>query len=140
MASNVRVYLLDGGTLVIDGYHLYWNAGPGGPVGSTTVQDTAALSGGSSPTGTITFNLYGPSATASCSGTPVDTETAAVSGNGDYTTPSFTPAQAGTYWWTASYGGDAGNARQAHREVDRAAGRVVPGTANYSPARLRRRR
>jgi 4-pyridoxolactonase len=32
MATNVRVYLLDGGTLVIDGYHLYWNAGPGGPV------------------------------------------------------------------------------------------------------------
>jgi hypothetical protein len=32
MAGNVRVYLLDGGTLVIDGYHLYWNAGPGGPV------------------------------------------------------------------------------------------------------------
>ena len=27
MAGNVRVYLLDGGTLVIDGYHLYWNAG-----------------------------------------------------------------------------------------------------------------
>lgn len=32
MAQNVRVFLLDGGTLVIDGYHLYWNAGPGGPV------------------------------------------------------------------------------------------------------------
>jgi 4-pyridoxolactonase len=32
MATNVRVYLLDGGTLVIDGYHLYWNACPGGPV------------------------------------------------------------------------------------------------------------
>ena len=32
MASEVRVYLLDGGTLVIDGYHLYWNAGPGGEV------------------------------------------------------------------------------------------------------------
>ncbi len=32
MAANVRVYLLGGGTLVIDGYHLYWNAGPGGPV------------------------------------------------------------------------------------------------------------
>ncbi|MGD0247384.1 MAG: hypothetical protein ABSB59_44660 [Streptosporangiaceae bacterium] len=82
---------------------------PGGPVG-TTVQDTAALSGGSSPTGMITFNLYGPSAAASCSGTPVDTETAAVTGNGDYTTPAgATPSQAGTYWWTASYGGDAGN-------------------------------
>ena len=32
MTSEVRVYLLDGGTLVIDGYHLYWNAGPGGEV------------------------------------------------------------------------------------------------------------
>ena len=32
MAQNAQVYLLDGGTLVIDGYHLYWNAGPGGPV------------------------------------------------------------------------------------------------------------
>ncbi len=31
-ARDVRVYLLDGGTLVIDGYHLYWNVGPGGPV------------------------------------------------------------------------------------------------------------
>ncbi len=32
MPRDVRVYLLDGGTLVIDGYHLYWNVGPGGPV------------------------------------------------------------------------------------------------------------
>jgi 4-pyridoxolactonase len=32
MPGKTRVYLLDGGTLVIDGYHLYWNAGPGGPV------------------------------------------------------------------------------------------------------------
>ncbi|HEY2285050.1 MAG TPA: MBL fold metallo-hydrolase, partial [Streptosporangiaceae bacterium] len=32
MAGKARVYLLDGGTLVIDGYHLYWNVGPGGPV------------------------------------------------------------------------------------------------------------
>jgi 4-pyridoxolactonase len=30
--SDTRVFLLDGGTLVIDGYHLYWNAGPGGEV------------------------------------------------------------------------------------------------------------
>jgi hypothetical protein len=32
MSSSVGVYRLDGGTLVIDGYRLYWNAGPGGPV------------------------------------------------------------------------------------------------------------
>lgn len=30
--GGVRVFLLDTGTLVIDGYHLYWNAGPGGEV------------------------------------------------------------------------------------------------------------
>jgi 4-pyridoxolactonase len=30
--KQTRVFVLDGGTLVIDGYHLYWNAGPGGEV------------------------------------------------------------------------------------------------------------
>jgi hypothetical protein len=82
----------------------------GGPVGSTTVTDTATLSSGVNPTGTIEFKLYGPSATANCSTTPVDAETATVSGNGSYTTPAgLTPPQAGTYWWTTSYGGDTNN-------------------------------
>jgi len=31
MPSN-KVFLLDGGSLVIDGYHLFWNKGPGGEV------------------------------------------------------------------------------------------------------------
>jgi hypothetical protein len=84
--------------------------GPGGTAGATTVTDTATLSGGFGPGGTITFNLYGPSAQANCTGTPVDTETVTVSGNGSYTTPAgFGPSQAGTYWWTASYGGDTNN-------------------------------
>lgn len=30
--TALRVFLLDGGTLVIDGYHLFWNVGPGGEV------------------------------------------------------------------------------------------------------------
>ena len=30
--SDTKVYLLDGGTLVIDGYHVFWNRGPGGEV------------------------------------------------------------------------------------------------------------
>jgi 4-pyridoxolactonase len=30
--GDVRVYLMDTGTFVIDAYHLYWNAGPGGEV------------------------------------------------------------------------------------------------------------
>jgi hypothetical protein len=83
---------------------------PGGTAGSTTVTDTVTLLGGSSPTGTIEFKLYGPSATANCSGTPVDAETVSVRGNGDYTTPAgFTPGQAGTYYWTVSYSGDDNN-------------------------------
>ena len=84
---------------------------PGGPVGTTRVTDTASLAGGSSPGGTIEFKLYGPSATADCSTAPlVDDETVNVNGNGAYGTPAGAiPSQAGTYWWTASYSGDANN-------------------------------
>jgi hypothetical protein len=84
--------------------------GPGGTVGATTVKDTATLSNGVNPTGTIQFKAYGPSTTANCTTTPVKTETVTVTGNGGYPTPTgFAPAQAGTYWWTASYGGDPNN-------------------------------
>ena len=30
--KETRVYILDGGTLVIDGFHIYWNRGPAGEV------------------------------------------------------------------------------------------------------------
>jgi 4-pyridoxolactonase len=30
--SDTKVHLLDGGTLVIDGFHAFWNRGPGGEV------------------------------------------------------------------------------------------------------------
>ncbi len=29
---DTKVYLLDGGSLVLDGYHVYWNRGPGGEI------------------------------------------------------------------------------------------------------------
>ena len=81
-------------------------ASGGGPVG-TTVTDTATLSGGYQPGGTIEFQLY---PAADCSGTPVDDETVTVTGDGTYTTPAgATPAQPGTYSWTARYSGDAAN-------------------------------
>jgi hypothetical protein len=72
----------------------------------------AALSGGSSPSGTITFKVFGPQASApsSCTsgGTPLGSAT--VSGNGTYSPPAaFTPSAAGGYWWYASYSGDAHN-------------------------------
>ncbi len=30
--SDTKVYLLDGGSLVLDGYHVFWNRGPGGEI------------------------------------------------------------------------------------------------------------
>ena len=75
-----------------------------------TVTDTATLANGYNPTGTITYTLYGPSATQSCT-TQVGQVTKSVSsGNGNYTSPTIAPPQAGTYWWIANYGGDSNNA------------------------------
>jgi hypothetical protein len=76
------------------------------PVG-TAVTDTATLTGGYNPTGTITFTLYGPSPAPTCS-TPVHTDNEPVSA-GTATSVPFSPTQAGTYWWTASHGGDTNN-------------------------------
>jgi hypothetical protein len=77
---------------------------------ATTLKDSAVLSGGYYPTGTITFTLVGPS------GATVDTEAVTVSGNGSYSTPTGytlpttnTGTVAGTYQWGATYSGDPNN-------------------------------
>jgi hypothetical protein len=72
------------------------------------IHDTATLLNGTSPTGTITFNVYGPD-DATCGGTAVFTSNVAVAGNGSYTSASYTPTAAGTYRWIASYSGDGSN-------------------------------
>jgi hypothetical protein len=82
-------------------------ASAGGPLG-TAVSDAAILAGGTTPTGTIAFNLYGPD-DATCITAPVFTASATVSGNGPYGSGNFVPAAPGTYRWTASYSGDAKN-------------------------------
>ena len=73
------------------------------------IHDTAILSGGFGPTGTITFSLYGPD-NDSCTGPAIFTTTKAVTGNGSYVSANFTTTAAGTYRWIASYGGDSNNA------------------------------
>jgi hypothetical protein len=78
-----------------------------------TISDTATLSGGTNPTGTITFNLYGPN-DAACSGAVIFTSTVTVIGNGTYSSASFTPSAIGTYRWIANYSGDANNAATAN--------------------------
>jgi hypothetical protein len=72
------------------------------------VTDTAVLSGGQSPTGTITFSLYGPD-NPTCGGAPAFSTSEAVAGNGTYTSDPFTPTASGTYRWVATYSGDANN-------------------------------
>jgi uncharacterized GH25 family protein len=80
-----------------------------GTVG-TEIADVATLTGATADaTGTITFNLYGPSDTPDCSGTPVFTDTVDVNGPGDYKSGGFTPSAFGSYYWTASYSGDVNN-------------------------------
>ena len=84
------------------------NASGGVAVGGS-IRDTATLADGSSPTGTISFTLYGPD-DADCTGTPAFTSgPVTVSGNGSYVSPSFSPTTAGVYRWTATYSGDADN-------------------------------
>jgi hypothetical protein len=81
-------------------------AGPGTTLGGR-VTDTAHLSGGVNPTGTITFVLYD---NPNCSGTPAATvANGAINGNGDYSSPPVTPTAVGEYHWVASYSGDANN-------------------------------
>ena len=61
-----------------------------------TVQDDATLSGGSAPSGTLTFTV------TDASNTVVHTETVAVTGNGAYVTPTgHTAIATGTYQWSA---------------------------------------
>ncbi len=81
-------------------------ASAGGPVG-TSVSDTATVSGGLKPTGTVTFELFAPGDTT-CVGTPVFVSTNALSG-GSAGSDSFTPTAPGTYFWVAAYDGDANN-------------------------------
>lgn len=79
----------------------------GGVIG-TVLNDTATVSGGSSPTGSVTFNLWGPN-DVGCDGTPVYTQTVALVAGVATTTPGYTTLAAGVYAWTASYNGDSNN-------------------------------
>ena len=86
-----------------------------GTVGSLIAASalSGVLSGGASPTGSISFTVFGPQPTApsSCAsgGSPVGTGVI-VTGNGTYDpSAGFTPESTGDYWWYAGYGGDSGN-------------------------------
>ena len=80
----------------------------GGPVG-TSISDTATVSGGFTPTGTVTFDLFG-AGDATCAGTPVFTATDRPLSGDSAASGTFATTAVGTFHWTATYNGDANNA------------------------------
>ncbi|HEY5195740.1 MAG TPA: hypothetical protein VIJ51_01800, partial [Solirubrobacteraceae bacterium] len=85
------------------------SAAPVAPATNPTISDTATLTGGSSPTGTIQFQIFGPDDTT-CGKAPIFSSVVAVAGNGTYTASPFTVLAPGTYRFEASYSGDPSNA------------------------------
>lgn len=76
-----------------------------GPVGSG-IHDEVTLTGGFSPTGQVTFSVYGPS-DAACE-TPLDTSTGTING-GEAASDNYVPQGTGEYRWSADYDGDVDN-------------------------------
>jgi len=71
--------------------------------------DSAQLTEGFNPSGSITFKLFDPQ-DSTCEGDPAYTESVDVSGNGVYNTPTgYQSNMAGTWRWVAEYSGDAYN-------------------------------
>lgn len=75
--------------------------------GAAAISDRATVSGGYSPTGTVTFRAYGPDDTT-CAGSPVFVDTAPLVG-GSATSAAFNAPVPGVYQWVAVYGGDGNN-------------------------------
>jgi hypothetical protein len=77
----------------------------------TAIYDTATMTGATTTAGgTATYNLY---FNADCTGTPVYTQTVAVTGGVIPQSAPFTPTTEGLYNWQVVYPGDANNASTA---------------------------
>jgi len=85
-------------------------------LGAGTLSDSATVSGRINPLegATIAFRLYGPG-DQTCTGAPVyeSPNVAYPVAGGAVTSAAFTPTQAGTYRWIASYSGDVNNLARA---------------------------
>lgn len=81
------------------------SATDGGVVGVAQLSDSAKISGGDNPKGTIIFTVTQPDGTTIAVGSPVT-----VNGDGSYTAPtSVVATEVGTYTFHAVYSGDASN-------------------------------
>jgi LPXTG-motif cell wall-anchored protein len=77
----------------------------GGTIG-TTLSDTATVSGGLNPTGTVTFQLFN---NVTCSSTPVFISSNQPLSNGKASSGNFKPTTTATFEWVATYNGDNAN-------------------------------
>jgi hypothetical protein len=79
---------------------------PATAIVGSSIADQATVSGGYSPTGTVTFNLYNnPNGT----GTPLFTDANEPLVNGVATSTGYTATATGTDYWVATYNGDGNN-------------------------------
>jgi hypothetical protein len=79
---------------------------PATAIVGSSIADKATVSGGYSPTGTVTFNLYSNS---TGTGTPLVTDANVALVNGVATSPGYTATATGTDYWVATYNGDSNN-------------------------------
>lgn len=80
------------------------HASPGAPLGGL-VRDVATVTGGTNPTGTVTFRLFSD---AACQ-TQVFSSTVPLAAGATATSGWHVPTALGTYYWTADYSGDGGH-------------------------------
>jgi hypothetical protein len=78
---------------------------PASAVVGSSIADKATVTGGSSPTGTVLFRLYN---NATATGLPLYSDTEPLS-NGSATSGTYGTTATGTYYWVATYNGDAVN-------------------------------
>ncbi len=96
---------------------------PASATAGATLKDSATLSGGQSPTGSIIFKLNDPN------GAVAYTETVNVTvGNGTYSTPTgHVAVLAGMWHWKAAYSGDANNKPVAGNAADESVTVIATG-------------
>jgi hypothetical protein len=87
-------------------------ASPGVRLGEGGISDVATVSGGHEASGTVAFQLFGPT-DPSCEGAPVFTTNAELAAGDTATSPEYVPAATGEYHWVATYGGDTNDLRVA---------------------------
>ena len=108
---------------------------------SPSASQTASLTSGAGPTGTMTFAVYGPN-NMTCAGAPVFTSSRSVAGNGTYKSASFTPSVSGTYQWIVNYSGDTNNNARASTCSDTSNGFTAtaddPAVVSGSPSTVAR--